>query len=54
LLEAGGAFGLAFDLLQDGGIGESVQDRGLSVVQTIILRWCRVDGSSRNRGLDTV
>jgi hypothetical protein len=28
LLEASGAFGLAFDLLEDGGIGESVQERG--------------------------
>ena len=29
LLEPSGRLGLAFDLLQNGGIGESVQDRGL-------------------------
>src|ERR1039458_9176385 len=28
LLESSGAFGLAFDLLKDDGIGESVQNRG--------------------------
>jgi hypothetical protein len=28
LLESGRAFGLAFNLLEDGGIGESIQDRG--------------------------
>src|ERR1700680_1499137 len=30
LLEACGTFGLPFDLLEDGGIGESVQNRALS------------------------
>jgi hypothetical protein len=30
LFEAGGTFRLPFDLLEDGGIGESVQDRDLS------------------------
>src|SRR5579863_4861010 len=49
LLEACGAFGLAFNLLQDGGIGEFVQDRGLSAAQIIILRRCRCDGSTSNR-----
>ena len=38
LLEAGRAFGLALDLLQYGGIGKSVQDRGLSTTQTITRR----------------
>ena len=38
LLEAGGALGLAFDLLQDGGIGESIQARGLRATQIIIRR----------------
>ena len=36
LPEAGGVFGLAFDLLQNGGIGEFVQDRGLFAAQIII------------------
>jgi hypothetical protein len=30
LLEASGAFGLAFNLLEDGGIGDSIQDRGVA------------------------
>jgi hypothetical protein len=30
LLEACGTFRLPFDLLEDGGIGESVQNRALS------------------------
>jgi hypothetical protein len=36
LFEASRAFGLAFDLLQYCGIGESVQNRGLYPAQTII------------------
>jgi len=34
-LDASAAFGLAFNLLEDGGIGKSVQDRELSTTQTI-------------------
>jgi len=36
LLKAGAAFRLAFDFLQNGGIGKSVHDRGLLAAQIII------------------
>jgi hypothetical protein len=36
LLKSGAAFGLAFDFLQNGGIGKSVHDRGLSAPRIII------------------
>src|SRR5580704_3786428 len=36
LFEASGAFRLAFDLLQNGGIGESIQDQAASLTRIII------------------
>ena len=49
LLEASHALRLAFDLLEDGGIGESVQDRGWFAAQTIILRCGCRDGFAKYR-----